>query len=120
MTPEYVVIFDGTDRGVMGRLLCALAPVPVSEPLTRTFPPDVKPNRRGEAMAIIRGLKDRQGLEWFTLRDIMALAPTLDRDHVKNAMGQLKLRGEIVRERKSTMVKRPPNYVQRYRFVGER
>jgi hypothetical protein len=117
---NYEVIWDGTANTVCGRLLSTPAHIHVTAYAPEPLPPDVKPNRRGEAMAIIRGLKDKQGLEWFTLRDIAALAPTLDRDHVKNAMGQLKLRGEIVRERKSTMVKRPPNYVQRYRFVGER
>jgi hypothetical protein len=70
-------------------------------------------------MAVIRSLKAKQGCEWFTLREAAALAPTLDWDHFKNAIGQLKLRGEIVRERKNAMVKRPANYVQRYRFVGE-
>jgi hypothetical protein len=118
MTPEYVVIFDGTDRGVMGRLLCALAPVPVSEPLTRTLPPDVKPNRRGEAITLLRRLQADQGCEWFTVRGVIEGTNITYLD-MHNALAYLRRRGEIVRERKSPMISRPLGYIQRYRWIGE-
>jgi hypothetical protein len=115
---NYTVVFDGTDRAPLGRLLSPPPPpAVVYEP--EPMPVEVRSNRRGEAMDVIRSLKASRGLEWFTLREAAALAPTLDWDHFKNAIGQLKLRGEIVRERKNAMVKRPANYVQRYRFVGD-
>jgi hypothetical protein len=115
---NYEVIWDGTANTVRGRLLSPPPPpAVVYEP--EPMPVEVRSNRRGEAMQIIRSLKAKQGCEWFTLREAAALAPALDWDHFKNAMGQLKLRGEIVRERKSPMQGRPLGYVQRYRFVGQ-
>jgi hypothetical protein len=114
---SYTVIFDGTDRGVMGRLLCALAPVPVSEPLTRTLPPDVKPNRRGEAITVLRNMPEAQSGAWFTVQEAQR-GTSLELEHFRNAVQYLRRRGEVVRERKIHGQSRPAHYQQRYRWIA--
>jgi hypothetical protein len=115
---NYEVIWDGTANTVRGRLLSTPAHVPVTAYAPEPLPPDVKPNRRGEAITLLRRLQADHGCEWFTVRGVIEGTNITYLD-MHNALAYLRRRGEIVRERKSQMQGRPLGYVQRYRFVGE-
>jgi hypothetical protein len=115
---NYEVIWDGTANTVRGRLLSpTYVPVPVVY-APAPLPPDVRPNRRGEAIELLRRVRAVQGCAWFTVREVLA-GEGIRYVDMHNALTYLRRKGEIVRERKSPMQNRPLGYVQKYRWVGE-
>jgi hypothetical protein len=115
---NYTVVFDGTDRAPLGRLLSTYTPPAVTVYAPEPLPPDVIPNRRGEAVALLRRLRASRGCDWFTVREVLE-GTCIRYVDMHNALTYLRRKGEIVRERKSTMQGRPLGYVQRYRWVGQ-
>lgn len=113
---NYEVIWDGTANTVRGRLLSTPAHLPVTAYAPEPLPPDVKPNRRGDTEAILRRLKATQGLEWFTVREVIEQTG-LEAAHIHNALNHLRRLDEILRERAAYGQGRCKG-VQRYRWIA--
>jgi len=106
---NYRVLFDGTSKAPMGRLLFAPETQPVDpQPVSRHY---------GMTTARVRALRtDERFQDWFTIADVKA-ATGFDGQQTNSALTNLGKSGDVVREREFGKHARPADIVQRYRFI---
>lgn len=106
MNAHYTVIFDGTAKAPMGRLLFA--------PETAPVPPPMRVH--GRQTGTVRALRDDPRFQdWFTMAEVCQVL-TWDYQQVGSALANLQRSGEVERERKAVMRARAAGS-QRYRFI---
>lgn len=106
---HYRVIFDGTAKAPMGRLLFAPETQPVDpQPVSRHY---------GMTTAKVRALRtDARFQDWFTIADVKA-ATGFDGQQTNSALTNLAKSGDVVRERELVSRSNRWGVCQRYRFT---